>query len=96
MTTLEAIARESADKLHAMFTDAMPEIEAAISDAVEQSQADDTVAKFRLSFSVEYNLDKSALTYRLAFGVRKKWETCNAVPDPNQPELIEAPEMDRN
>ena len=96
MTTLEAIARESADKLHTMFTDAMPEIEAAISDAVEQSQADETAAKFRLSFNVEYNLDKSALTYRLAFGVRKKWEATNAVPDPNQPELMDAGELTRN
>lgn len=85
---LEAIRDEAAEKLRAMFTEAIPEIEAAIADVASEAQAQEQEAKFRVSFTMTYNLDRSRMSYRLGFGVRRNWDAENEAPDPNQPKLL--------
>lgn len=86
-TKLEAIRDEAAERLKSLITEALPDIENAIQDAVSEAQTQAAEAKFRLGFTIEYNLDRDTMTYRLSFGVRRKWESVNATPDPAQTEM---------
>lgn len=84
---LQAIAKDSSEVFVRLVEEAEAEILKAIEDVTKASGEDDTEAKFRLGFTVTYNLDKSRLSHRLSFSVLHKREAETAVPDPNQTSL---------
>jgi hypothetical protein len=84
---LQSIATEAAKKFAELWAEAEPDMESAIADVASEAQDQEREAKFRVSFSIEYNLDKSKVVHRLSFGVRRKWEDISEVPDPQQMDI---------
>lgn len=86
---LEAISEEAAGQLRVLFTEASDDIERGIEVSVEDAQANETEAKFTLSFSIVLNLDRNTVTHRLGFSTRHKFESVGTMSDPNQTEMFE-------
>jgi len=84
---LEAIAEEAGKQLSALIAEAADDIARGIEVAVEEAQANETEAKFSISFAVQLNLDRNTVTHRLAFATRHKFESVGSMPDPDQMKL---------
>jgi hypothetical protein len=85
---LDAIAEEAAGQLRVLFAEASDDIERGIEVAVEDAQANETEAKFNLSFAIQLNLDRNTVTHRLGFSTRHKFESVGTMVDPNQTEMF--------
>lgn len=85
---LLAIAKTAADNLVKLIEENQDEILAdiaAVSEEAQNQEADKIV--FSLGHTIKLNLTQQALTQALSWSVKKKLETCQALPDPDQPEL---------
>lgn len=85
---LDAISEEAAGQLRVLFQEASDDIERGIEVAVEDAQANETEAKFSLSFQIVLNLDRNTVTHRLGFSTRHKFESVGTMADPNQTEMF--------
>lgn len=85
---LLAIARTAAENLVKLIEENQDEILrdiAAVSEEAQNQEADKIV--FALGHAIKINLTQQALTQALSWSVKKKLETSQALPDPDQPEL---------
>jgi hypothetical protein len=85
---LLAIARTAADNLVKLIEENQEEILrdiAAVSEEAQNQEADKIV--FSLAHAIKINITGKALTDSLSWSVKKKLETTQALPDPDQPEL---------
>lgn len=84
---LAAIAKRAAVILEAQIIGEADKILEAWDACTEEAQANDTEGKLKLGFAVTLDLGGDCATYALSFGIRRKIETSESIPDPNQPEL---------
>jgi len=88
---LRAIARIAADNLVKLIEENEEEILndiAAVAEEAQNQEADKIV--FSLAHGIKLDLTRKNLTESLKWNVSKKLETCQALPDPDQPDLFDA------
>jgi hypothetical protein len=85
---LQAIAQRSASNLVSLFAEGAEAIAAGIAAAAEEAEAQGKESiVVTINHAIRLDLGKDSQSDSLSWAVRHKLETCNAIPDPNQPEL---------
>lgn len=85
---LAAIGEAAARMLQAQIREMESDILAAWHAAEAQALVDDGKPVLKIGFSIALDLDADSLTCTTAISIRKKIETTETIPDPNQPELL--------
>lgn len=86
---LNAIAEKAAADLLALIQEDERKILDAWNECEEEAQNNETKPKFKLGLSITLDLDKDGMETTLSFGIKHKRTMQCAIPDPNQPELLE-------
>ncbi len=84
---LKCIAANAATQLATLIAEGEKDILEAWSAAEEIALDNDAKPKLRIGFSITLDLEADAATYALTFGIRRKLEVTEQIPDPNQLEL---------
>jgi len=84
---LSAIAKRAGEIITEQINESQADVLQAWYAAAEEAQDGETPAKLRLGFAVTLDLDGNKANYTLSYGIRRKVETAEAIPDPSQPEL---------
>jgi hypothetical protein len=84
---LETIAAKAADDLSALIGEAEDNILDAMSKATEEAALTESPVKFRLSYTITLDLDKSTQENKLAWSVRHSLSHTAPLDDPKQSKL---------
>lgn len=84
---LDVIASHGGKHLEALMHESQAEIKAALQAAIEEAEAQEIAAKLKMRFAITINVDQQIASYALTFGIQRKYEAAERLPDPNQPEL---------
>lgn len=84
---LETIAAKAAEDLPLLITEAEDNILDAMSKAAAESQLNETPVKFRLSYTITLDMEKSTQENKLAWSVRHCLSHTTQIEDPQQEKL---------